>query len=303
MRYTKEVETSGNRAVSYVLWFLGLGLLLLAANLYSRHSDKNIAFSKWSSFIKEIKPCVEEYPYNAGLIIHDLKYGFSYSSGGHEKFISASLIKLPIMCAVFKKAHEGEISLHDTIVLKKHHKVSGSGSLRKVAPGAEYSIIGLIKIMISESDNTAAKMLTEHIGIDEMNRVFEEMGLEDTNISDQSFRMTGRRVKDESYTTPYDIAGLLERIYFGEFLSNNLSAEIVEILKLPEDTSRLSRYLPEQFELAHKTGLLRGACHDAGILFTPRGDYLICVMTKQNRQYAAAKKFIAQIGKLAYQQI
>lgn len=296
-------EDNYSKFYSYCLWFVGLGLLILGTNLYSSHLDRQSAYTRWNSFINNISEHVYEYPYSAGLIIRDLTNNFSYYYQGNKKFISASLIKVPIMSVVFQKIHEGKLSLDDTIVLKRSHKVQGSGIIRRKNPGTVYTVEDLINIMIAESDNTAAKMLTEYIGLDEMNTTFKEIGLEDTNISIKSFNMTRRRVKNESFTTPYDMAYLLEKVYYGKFINKEISKKIIDILKLPNDNTRLSRYLPDNFELAHKTGLLRGACHDAGIVFTPRGAYLICIMTDQNRGYKTAKRFIANVGKLAYEQI
>ena len=55
------------------------------------------------------------------------------------------------------------------------------------------------------------------------------------------------------------------------------------------------------WQIAHKTGLLRKACHDVGIVFTPKGDYLICVLTgHQSSNYRMSKHFIASMGRLTF---
>jgi beta-lactamase class A len=157
--------------------------------------------------------------------------------------------------------------------------------------------------MIADSDNTAAKMLTEHIGYDRLNKMFVELGLIDTNISPQSFCMSRWYVSNDSYATPRDIAHLLDQIYNKTLVQPELCAEMLQTLKMPPHAGRLGLYLPEEFELAHKTGLLRGACHDAGLVLSPNGDFLICIMTERNRSYKTAKKFISAIGKLAFELI
>ena len=106
----------------YGVWFVALMLVVVSANLYSQYLDKNNALSRWSSFINEISDQVDNYPYYAGIIVRDLKYGFSYYYQGSRKFISASLIKLPIMCAVYKKVDDGTLSFDDTITLTKSSK-------------------------------------------------------------------------------------------------------------------------------------------------------------------------------------
>ena len=64
--------------------------------------------------------------------------------------------------------------------------------------------------------------------------------------------------------------------------------------------SRLAKGLPRGWEIAHKTGLLRKACHDVGIVFSPKGDYMICVLTSHDVTYKTAKRFIANVGRITF---
>jgi len=104
----------------------------------------------------------------------------------------------------------------------------------------------------------------------------------------------------ENYTNPADIAYILEKIYRGELVNKKLSKLALSFLKKQKVNDRLPRYLPDGVIVAHKTGLERGVVHDAGIVFTPKGDYLICVLVKGTKSYSRAKKFIAQFSLLTY---
>ncbi len=76
---------------------------------------------------------------------------------------------------------------------------------------------------------------------------------------------------------------------------------MMEILKKPKAVaSRLQKGMPSGWEIAHKTGLLRQACHDSAIFFTPNGDYAITVLTGQNASYSQAKNFITQIAHVTF---
>jgi beta-lactamase class A len=59
--------------------------------------------------------------------------------------------------------------------------------------------------------------------------------------------------------------------------------------------------MPSGWEIAHKTGLLRQACHDSAIFFTPNGDYAITVLTGQNASYSQAKDFITKIAHITFE--
>jgi beta-lactamase class A len=77
---------------------------------------------------------------------------------------------------------------------------------------------------------------------------------------------------------------------------------MLEIMKgASYSRGRLARDLPNDFKLARKTGLLRKNCHDMGIVFTPDGDYIICVLTGRNKNYEVAKGLISSVGRKAYE--
>jgi beta-lactamase class A len=258
------------------------------------------SFRQWQDFVSEINSHIQGFHGTIGLVIKDLNRGYCYSYNADKKFVSASLIKLPIMAAVFKGFMNGTISLTQTCILKDCFRVYGSGILKNKPSGSVYSVYRLVYTMIAHSDNTAAKMLTELVGLDRMNILFKNVGLRNTIVTARSFDLSDNNYKDDSFTTPRDIADILTDMYEERAFPPYLSHQIFEVLKLSTDRQRLNKYLPKKFQLAHKTGLLRGACHDAGVVFSPHGDYLICVMTDTANNYPRAKEFIATIGKITF---
>ena len=111
----------------------------------------------------------------------------------------------------------------------------------------------------------------------------------------------GGRVAHENYTTAREMEMLLEKIYRGEAVDKPSSDLMMEILKKPKAVaSRLQKGMPAGWEIAHKTGLLRRACHDVGIVFAPQGDYMICVLTSHDSTYRTAKRFIASMARITY---
>jgi len=73
------------------------------------------------------------------------------------------------------------------------------------------------------------------------------------------------------------------------------------MLKLTRMNDRIPKYLPAEITVAHKTGLENGVCHDAGIVFTRKGDFIIAVLTKHaNANSNQSKKFIAKVSLYAY---
>jgi beta-lactamase class A len=73
------------------------------------------------------------------------------------------------------------------------------------------------------------------------------------------------------------------------------------MLKLTRLNDRIPKYLPVDITIAHKTGLEKEVCHDAGIVFTRKGDSIIVILTKHaNSNSAHPKEFIAKVSSYAY---
>jgi len=200
------------------------------------------------------------------------------------------------MSACFLAAQEGRIKLNREITLKSSDKFSGSGILKDTRPGVTFTVEELIGLMIYDSDNIATNMLTNIAGIDYLNNAFNLFGLKNTNLSRKiaDFNLRDRGI--ENYSTAEDIVLILEKMYRRTLVNKNISEKCLKVLKLQRVNDRIPKYLPVDVTVAHKTGLERGVCHDAGIVFSCKGDFLICVLTKHaNSNSIASKDFIARI--------
>jgi len=72
------------------------------------------------------------------------------------------------------------------------------------------------------------------------------------------------------------------------------------LLSRQQYNDRIAYFLPKEVEVAHKTGLEKGVVHDAGIIYGKKNDFIICVLTKDVKNYQKAKKFIANVSQLSY---
>ena len=240
---------------------------------------------------------ISQFKGEVGLVIKDLSSDWEISYNKNKLFPSASLVKIPIMAACFLAATEGRVKFDREIVLKNSDKFPGSGILKNVQPGATFSAEELIGLMIYDSDNTATNILTNMVGLDYLNKVFNVWGLKKTNIARKVADFSSRDRGIENYTTAKDMAWLLEQFYHKALISKDISERCLKILKLQRTNDRIPRYLPIEAIVAHKTGLEQTVCHDAGIVFSGHGDFLICVLTKHaNSNSTFSKDFIAKIA-------
>ncbi|MDO8805748.1 MAG: serine hydrolase [Elusimicrobiota bacterium] len=256
---------------------------------------------EWLAMVESLDKVSRAYSGRVGIYIKDLETGKTWDYNADRLFPSASLIKVPIMAAVFEQIKQGTITLDTQIKLTRHERVGGSGSLKWVRDGTSLSVMEIIYKMITESDNTATKMLMDYVGMAYLEGAFKNLGLEHTNITAEGMSLSSARVSRENYTTAREMASLLERIYSGALVNRESSEFMLDVLKHTKSRSRLRKGLPLGWEIGHKTGLLRRACHDVGIVFSPRGDYVIAVLTSEAPNYTAAKNFISKVAKMTYQ--
>jgi len=255
----------------------------------------------WEDLKENIKTAKAGYNGDVSIVIKDLDMNWEIDYNKDMAIPSASLVKIPIMMAYFYAADEGKIKLDDKLELRQSEKVDGSGILKSESSGSAYTIEELIRLAITQSDNTAANMLIDAMGLDRLNRYFARLGLKATNLSRKMMDFRSRKAGVENYTTASDMAFSLERLYRGQILSRGSSKKCLELLSEQKIKDRIPKRLPINTAVAHKTGLENGICHDVGIVYTGKGNFLICVLTKHEYRLARPmKRLIARLSLLTY---
>ena len=81
----------------------------------------------------------------------------------------------------------------------------------------------------------------------------------------------------------------------------NISKNCLELLSEQKINDRIPKKLPSDITVAHKTGLENGVCHDVGIVYTSKGNFLICVLTKHEYPTSRpTKRLISRLSLLTY---
>lgn len=257
--------------------------------------------ARWQDLKGELSRQSAKFQGKTAVYLKDLKSEREWFHNVDDLFPSASLIKVPIMACVFKKIQENNLTLLTPLKLTRQTRVGGSGTLKWHRLGSTFSVGELLYHMITESDNTATHILVDNLGNEYLKEGFKNLNLTYTNFSEQGLRLTSSPVFRENYTTAREMGLLLEKIYRKELYDPAGSETMLELLKEQKHRDRLGRLLPSGWMIANKTGLLRRACHDAGIIFTSDGhDYILVVLTWKAPNYKMAKHFIAKVGKTTY---
>lgn len=250
--------------------------------------------------MEELQAQSKTFSGDTSIVIKDLWTQKKVEINPDKQIPSASLVKLPIMAAVFQAEEEGYIKFSDKLVLKRSHKVYAKKGFYRKRTGKNFTIKEVMEKMIITSDNTATNMIVDRLGFVYLNEKFYEFGLSNTDFKRGIMELKLRKYGVDNYTTAEDMAFLLEKIYRKELVSKKASEAMLEILKKQRVNDRIPRYLPDEVDVAHKTGTLRDTVSDVGIVFTKKGDFIISVLTQNIKSWRTAKKFISRIADSTY---
>lgn len=236
------------------------------------------------------------------IVIENMKTGESYSQNANKIYEPGSLYKLWVMSAVFEKIQKGEIKeeeilSRDIAFLNREFSIAPEDA-EFTSGVVTLSVKNALHQMIVISHNNSALLLTEKIKTSGLKTYIRDIGLQNSD--------TGTPPQ----TTASDTALFFEKLYRGELISPEYSAKMIALLKEQQLDDGLPKYLPKDANeqssvqqsaiVAHKTGDIGWFKHDAGIVFTPNGDYIIVVMSESDSP-AGAQERIALVSKAVYE--
>lgn len=101
--------------------------------------------------------------------VKDLSDGSVYSYNGETPFYLASVVKVAVLREVFRQLDSGRLALDEPLALTADAMLDGSEVARTAAAGTRFPVAELINQMIYQSDNAAADLLMERVGLDRIN--------------------------------------------------------------------------------------------------------------------------------------
>ncbi len=289
--------------------FLIVFLLLVIDNFKNSHSSTLVSplsvlgvqkdgennSIKYNSLKEAVEGSLAGSKGEYGVVVKNLKTGETYSKNENQEFESGSLYKLWVMAETFNQLEKGIIREDDEL------KESIPGLNREFGIDPEYAeqTSGFINLTVKEalhqmitiSHNYSALSLSKKIKLPSIKSFLEDNGFEKSEVG------TGG---DNPVSTPSDITLFFEKLYKGELVSKEVSEKMLELLKKQELNNKLPKKLPENITVAHKTGEIGWFSHDAGIVYSDKGDYIIVVFSKSDLP-AAAEDRIANLSKSVYE--
>ncbi|MDA0378062.1 MAG: class A beta-lactamase-related serine hydrolase [Bacteroidetes bacterium] len=229
----------------------------------------------------DIAPLIDAFDGRAGVYIKDLVTGQELAINADTLYPTASMIKVPIMVAVFDRLERGELAYQQELVYTDSLFYSDDDLTGEFRDSATVLLSEMVMLSISKSDNTASLWLQELAGTGvAINEWLANHGFVGTRMNS---RTPGRRVDWETYgwgqTTPREMARLMEMIATGQAVSPAASEEMLRVLQRPYWDDEALSQIPPAIEVASKNGAVSASKSEVLLVHAPSGPYLFCVIT------------------------
>jgi beta-lactamase class A len=271
---------------------------------------------------------------HVGFGFKDLESGTEYYYNGHERALAASTFKVPVLVELYNQVINGKLDLHKRYEIKEEDMTFGSGVLKELKPGMTLTLKDYAILMMIISDNVATDLVLKIVGMDNVNKTIQDLGLKNTKVTMSCKELLDDAIgikptddpvaiaeklgrlefdptakcftdyEDNNVTSPADMVKIFDLIYKKCILNEQACEEMLDIMKKCQTNWRLPRYFPKTVKTAHKTGSIAGVANDAGIIFTEKGAYILTVYSNAPEGDCAINvkgfDFIATLSKDIY---
>ncbi len=218
---------------------------------------------------------------------------------------SASILKVPAAMACLAAADRGEIDL-DTL-LKIEEPVGGSGVLAYMSGTEQITLRNALTLSIIVSDNTAANLIIEHVGLERIQSFFKRAGAKDSQLIRKFMDYEARACGLENVATAKDMVQFLACLDpTSEILSLTSKQQLKTIMRDQQLIDKLPAFQPifdETLIIGNKTGTLPGVEHDIAYFENDEKLVNIAVLTTNWEHNYDGQQTIAHIGKAVIQYV
>ena len=254
-------------------------LLMVDANVKKKLGEFKDIETKINSVISE-----EHQKGNidsVSVFFNDLNDGRWMDINESEKYNPASMMKIPVMIAIFKAAETNRMNLKQQIYYTGGDNINAMEYFKptkSIKAGKTYTVDELLFYTIAYSDNNAVQLLLQTMDSKNFLEVYTDLGV---SIPQKA---------DDDYMTVKQYASFFRVLYNASYISRDYSEKALKYLTEPDFTIGLTAGVPANVKVAQKFGertifapdgkVLERELHDCGIVYKPGHPYLLCVMTK-----------------------
>ncbi|WKX74186.1 serine hydrolase [Streptomyces sp. XD-27] len=228
-----------------------------------------------------------------------------------EPVVLASVVKVPLVLEFARQVAHGQLDPAERAVVRRADRLGGTGTAGCL-DDVEMSLRDLAGFALSVSDNSAADVLFERVGVDTVRLLVRELGLsrtrivgsprallrsmmEDVGAADPAAfaavypalspaRLRALRVRDPRHTngsTAREMTRLLSLVWTDRAGPPGACAQVRALMAHQVSWHRLAAAFPEDVAVAAKTGTLLGVRNEIGVVTYPDGGrYAVSVFTE-----------------------
>lgn len=237
--------------------------------VFSALEDQNTSLNNEAQkqFVKRIESVLETEKGNYCIYYKNLQTNEVVYTGNKKKYAPASTFKLFTAILILKDIENSKLKF-DT-KLKKEADETTEATFIKVDK--------LLEMMIMYSNNYSQTMFFDYLGRDKVDqRIQDEIGVKNTSL-------------DKFETTAEDLGQLLEKLYKRELLSSKMTEYLIDLMISSSTKDRIKAGVPDKIPVANKIGNLDNEIHDAGIVYSPNGDYVLVILSDEVSSNKAVK--------------
>ena len=233
---------------------------------------------------RAVEAVAEGFDGVVGVYVRHLPTGRTAALRPDELFPTASMVKVPILVAVFERIEAGELSMGDELTFRDSLRYGeDAGELfAQLQDSATVYLHSAVEQMLAASDNTASLWLQGMVTGEAINAWLAANGFEGTRMNS---RTEGRRGDWEAYgwgqTTPREMSELVRRIVDAEAVSPAADAEMHRLLTRTHWDDEAVSALPPSVQVASKQGAVNQSKSEVLYVHAPSGPYVFTVVTKE----------------------
>lgn len=207
------------------------------------------------------------------------------------EFWPASLLKVPVAMAAVKKIENGIWKWKNELVIMPSDKNERFGELYKQPIGTRLAIEELIKLVLTESDNTANFILVRNLEPSEFQDIYNHLGLID-------FMSNNGKISAKKYSI------IFRALYNASYLSEENSQKLLSLMTETKFKEYIGSGLPKDIKFSHKIGISddKEVFLDSGIVYLPKRPYMLTVMIN-TKDINLAQKQMKEVSEKVYNYI
>jgi beta-lactamase class A len=208
---------------------------------------------------------------------------------GSEPRAAASVMKVPLLMAIYQRARRGELDLARTVPVETFGTTRYVSVLAAFDAGHALSLREVCRLALITSDNPLVVHLQSLVDFAAVNRLLAEIGCGAPCRMAAGFTDPELGPANRVNILTADAAAHL----FAVLRSDPTYADLMTGLKNNLRNNRMPALLPDEAAVFHKTGSLDGVANDVGIVQDDKVDFTLAFLTDRQGDPAQTSNDIA----------